>query len=142
VLVSVRRLGWFAAAAVGLVGGLVVGDASRQAVPENFEPAVGQGAQGHVAGFAGGDLAVVELPGPNAGTAPVNRRSGKRDHVVAKRQAYNRCLGDAVHQWAFCSLSHSAEHCNAFGEANVRMSSPISAAIRPAYRSPRPGKLR
>jgi transposase len=39
-----------------------------------------------------------------AGTAPVIRRSGKRDLVVAHRLACNRYLADAVHRWAFASL--------------------------------------
>jgi hypothetical protein len=39
--------------------------------------------------------------------APVTRRSGKSDYVVARRLAHNRYLGDAVHQWAFCSLTQS-----------------------------------
>lgn len=43
-----------------------------------------------------------------AGRAPVTRRSGKSDFVVARRLAHNRYLGDAVHQWAFCSLRRSA----------------------------------
>lgn len=42
-----------------------------------------------------------------AGAAPVTRRSGKSDFVVARRLAHNRYLGDAVHQWAFCSLTRS-----------------------------------
>jgi transposase len=42
-----------------------------------------------------------------AGTAPVTRRSGKRQFVVARRLAHNRFLGNAVHQWAFCSLTSS-----------------------------------
>jgi hypothetical protein len=39
-----------------------------------------------------------------AGSAPVTRRSGKSDFVVARRLAHNHYLGAAVHQWAFCSL--------------------------------------
>jgi transposase len=39
-----------------------------------------------------------------AGSAPVTRRSGKRDFVVAHRLACNRYLADAVHRWAFASL--------------------------------------
>jgi transposase len=39
-----------------------------------------------------------------AGKAPVTRRSGKRELVVATRLACNRYLADAVQQWAFCSL--------------------------------------
>lgn len=42
-----------------------------------------------------------------AGSAPVTRRSGKSDFVVARRLAHNHYLGAAVHQWAFCSLLHS-----------------------------------
>jgi transposase len=44
----------------------------------------------------------------DAGTAPVTRRSGKRELVVSTRQACNRYLADAVQRWAFCSLSRSA----------------------------------
>jgi transposase len=40
----------------------------------------------------------------HAGKAPVTRRSGKRELVVATRLACNRYLADAVQQWAFCSL--------------------------------------
>ena len=43
-----------------------------------------------------------------AGRAPVTRRSGKNEYVAARRLAHNRYLGDAVHQWAFCSLNRSA----------------------------------
>ncbi len=42
-----------------------------------------------------------------AGKAPVTRRSGKSEFVVSCRLAYNRHLGDAVQQWAFCSLRSS-----------------------------------
>jgi transposase len=43
-----------------------------------------------------------------AGRAPVTRRSGRSEFIVARRLAHNRYLGDAVHQWAFCSLQRSA----------------------------------
>jgi Transposase/Transposase IS116/IS110/IS902 family len=43
-----------------------------------------------------------------AGRAPVTRRSGRSEFTVARRLAYNRHLGEAVQQWAFCSLQHSA----------------------------------
>jgi hypothetical protein len=43
-----------------------------------------------------------------AGRAPVTRRSGRSEFVIARRLAYNRHLGEAVQQWAFCSLSRSA----------------------------------
>jgi transposase len=39
-----------------------------------------------------------------AGKAPVTRRSGRSELVVATRLACNRHLADAVQQWAFCSL--------------------------------------
>jgi transposase len=39
-----------------------------------------------------------------AGKAPITRRSGKSQFVVATRMARNRWLCDAVQQWAFCSL--------------------------------------
>ena len=42
-----------------------------------------------------------------AGKAPVTRRSGKSEFVISCRLAYNRHLGDAVQQWAFCSLQNS-----------------------------------
>jgi transposase len=42
-----------------------------------------------------------------AGKAPVTRRSGKTELVVATRLACNRHLADAVQQWAFCSLNQS-----------------------------------
>jgi transposase len=43
-----------------------------------------------------------------AGKAPVTRRSGKSELVVACRLACNRHLAAAVQQWAFCSLRQSA----------------------------------
>jgi len=43
-----------------------------------------------------------------AGKAPVTRRSGKSELVVACRLACNRYLANAVQQWAFCSLRESA----------------------------------
>lgn len=42
-----------------------------------------------------------------AGRAPVTRRSGKRDLVVAHRVACNHYLADATHKWAFASLRRS-----------------------------------
>jgi hypothetical protein len=42
-----------------------------------------------------------------AGTAPVTRRSGRREFVVARRLAYNHHLGNAAQLWAFCSLRRS-----------------------------------
>jgi transposase len=42
-----------------------------------------------------------------AGKAPVTRRSGKNELVVAHRLACNGHLRDAVQKWAFCSLRRS-----------------------------------
>jgi hypothetical protein len=42
-----------------------------------------------------------------AGRAPVTRRSGRSEFTIARRLAYNRHLGEAVHRWAFCSLTQS-----------------------------------
>jgi transposase len=42
-----------------------------------------------------------------AGRAPVTRRSGS-EFTIARRLAYNRHLGEAAQQWAFCSLTRSA----------------------------------
>ena len=41
-----------------------------------------------------------------AGTSPITRASGRRTVVLA-RYARNRRLGDATHQWAFCTLTAS-----------------------------------
>ena len=41
-----------------------------------------------------------------AGTSPITRASGSR-RIVLARYARNRRLGDALHQWAFCSLRGS-----------------------------------
>jgi hypothetical protein len=43
-----------------------------------------------------------------AGRAPVTRRSGRSEFTIARRLACNRHLGEAVQQWAFCSLTQSA----------------------------------
>jgi len=43
-----------------------------------------------------------------AGRAPVTRRSGRSEFTIARRLAYNHHLGEAVQQWAFCSLNRSA----------------------------------
>jgi transposase len=43
-----------------------------------------------------------------AGKAPVTRRSGRSELVVACRLACNRHLANAVQRWAFCSLQRSA----------------------------------
>lgn len=57
-----------------------------------------------------GDIANFETPNGlqcYAGKAPVTRRSGKSEFVVANRLACNTHLRDAVQKWAFCSLRGS-----------------------------------
>jgi transposase len=58
-----------------------------------------------------GDISNFDTPNALAcygGRAPVTRRSGKSELVVACRLACNRYLANAVQQWAFCSLRESA----------------------------------
>lgn len=74
-------------------------------------PGLGDRLAARVAGEIGEH--VEQFTTPNAlqcyaGKAPVTRRSGRSEYVVARRLAYNRYLGNAVQQWAFCSLQHSA----------------------------------
>jgi len=74
-------------------------------------PGLGDRLAARVAGEIG--ERIDQYPTPNAlqcyaGAAPVTRRSGRCEFVVARRLAHNRYLGDAVHQWAFCSLTRSA----------------------------------
>lgn len=64
-----------------------------------------------------------------AGCAPVTRQSGKSQFVVARRLAYNRPLGDAVDQWAFCSLSRSG-WAREFYDAQIRNGKTHHGALR------------
>jgi transposase len=73
-------------------------------------PGLGDRLAARVAGEIGEHIGQFDSPNGlacYAGRAPVTRRSGKSDFVVARRLAHNRYLGDAVHQWAFCSLIRS-----------------------------------
>jgi transposase len=73
-------------------------------------PGLGDRLAARVAGEIGDHPEQFESPNAlqcYAGKAPVTRRSGKSEFVVSCRLAYNRHLGDAVHQWAFCSLRGS-----------------------------------
>jgi transposase len=74
-------------------------------------PGLGDRLAARVAGEIGEHPSQFESPNAlqcYAGKAPVTRRSGKSELVVSCRLAYNRHLGDAVQQWAFCSLRGSA----------------------------------
>ena len=64
-----------------------------------------------------------------AGRAPVTRRSGRSEFVVARRLAYNRYLGDAVGQWAFCSLTRSA-WAREYYDAKIAAGKTHHAALR------------
>jgi transposase len=64
-----------------------------------------------------------------AGQAPVTRRSGKSDFVVARRLAHNHYLGAAVHQWAFCSLRRSG-WAREFYDGKIQAGKGHHAALR------------
>jgi transposase len=73
-------------------------------------PGLGERLAARVAGEIGDHIDQYQSPNAlqcYAGTAPVTRRSGKSELVVACRLACNRYLRDAVMQWAFCSLEQS-----------------------------------
>jgi transposase len=73
-------------------------------------PGLGDLLAARVAGEIGEHITQFDTPAGlqcYAGSAPVTRRSGKSDFVVARRLAHNHYLGAAVHQWAFCSLLRS-----------------------------------
>ena len=74
-------------------------------------PGLGDRLAARVAGEIGDHPSQFQSPNAlqcYAGKAPVTRRSGKSEFVVSCRLAYNRHLGEAAQQWAFCSLSRSA----------------------------------
>ncbi len=64
-----------------------------------------------------------------AGKAPVTRRSGKSELVVAHRLACNRYLADAVQQWAFCSLTTSG-WAREFYDAKIAVGNNHHKALR------------
>ena len=79
------------AVAVGSVRALVIADAAGQAVPEDLEPTVAQRAESGVVAFPGGNLAVIELPGP----APL-LQAAKHPlvHGVAEVSVVRQAAGD------------------------------------------------
>lgn len=95
-------------------------------------PGLGDRLAARVAGEIGEHIAQFATPNAlqcYAGRAPVTRRSGKNDFVVARRLAHNRYLGDAVHQWAFCSLTRSG-WAREFYDTKITTGKSHHAAIR------------
>jgi transposase len=73
-------------------------------------PGLGDRLAARIAGEIGDAIGQFDTPNAlqcYAGKAPVTRRSGKSELVVATRLACNRYLADAVQQWAFTSLRGS-----------------------------------
>jgi hypothetical protein len=107
------------------MGELLVGTARHQRAQRHHDDARGPAVPGgeiylsfpglgdRLAARVAGEIGNIEnFVSPNAlqcyaGKAPVTRRSGKHELVVANRLACNRYLRDAVQRWAFCSLCHS-----------------------------------
>ena len=95
-------------------------------------PGLGDRLAARVAGEIGEHIGQFDTPNGlqcYAGRAPVTRRSGKHDFVVARRLAHNRYLGDAVHQWAFCSLTRSG-WAREFYDTKIGTGKSHHAAIR------------
>jgi hypothetical protein len=95
-------------------------------------PGLGDRLAARVAGEIGEHIE--QFTSPNglqcyAGQAPVTRRSGKSDYVVARRLAHNRYLGAAVHQWAFCSLTPSG-WAREFYDQKITAGKSHNAALR------------
>lgn len=95
-------------------------------------PGLGARLAARVAGEIGDSPWQFETPNPlacYAGKAPVTRRSGKSELVVACRLACNRHLSNAVQQWAFCSLRASG-WARAFYDAQRARGKGHHAALR------------
>lgn len=95
-------------------------------------PGLGDRLAARVAGEIGEH--VEQFTTPNAlqcyaGTAPVTRRSGRSEFIIARRLAYNRYLGNAVHQWAFCSLQQSG-WARTFYDSKIAKGKNHHAALR------------
>lgn len=95
-------------------------------------PGLGDRLAARVAGEIGEHINQFDKPAGlqcYAGTAPVTRRSGKSDFVVARRLAHNHYLGAAVHQWAFCSLTTSG-WAREFYDSKISAKKSHHAALR------------
>jgi transposase len=95
-------------------------------------PGLGDLLAARIAGEIGEHITQFDCPNAlqcYAGSAPVTRRSGKNDFVVARRLAHNHYLGAAVHQWAFCSLLRSG-WAREFYDSKVAAGKSHHAALR------------
>ncbi len=95
-------------------------------------PGLGDRLAARVAGEIGDHPEQFESPNAlqsYAGKAPVTRRSGKSEFLISCRLAYNRHLGDAVQQWAFCSL-RSSPWAREFYDAKRAKGNSHHAALR------------
>jgi transposase len=95
-------------------------------------PGLGDVLAARVAGEIGDHIEQFDTPNAlqcYAGTAPVTRRSGRSEYVVARRLAYNHYLGAAVHQWAFCSL-RSSGWAREFYDAKIAKGKSHHSALR------------
>jgi hypothetical protein len=95
-------------------------------------PGLGDRLAARVAGEIGEHFGQFTSPNARqcyAGRAPVTRRSGRSEFTIARRLAYNRHLGEAVQQWAFCSLSRSA-WAREFHDTKITAGDSHHAALR------------
>lgn len=95
-------------------------------------PGLGDRLAARIAGEIGETIGQFSTPNAlqcYAGRAPVTRRSGRSEYVVARRLAYNRYLGNAVQQWAFCSLQLST-WARQFYDAKTAAGHNHNAALR------------
>lgn len=95
-------------------------------------PGLGDRLAARIAGEIGDDITQFDTPNGlqcYGGTAPVTRRSGRSEFVVARRLAHNHYLGTAVHQWAFCSLSRST-WAREFYDAKIAAGKSHHSALR------------
>lgn len=109
-----QRRAWYKRMGQLLIGEPSEGDQPGQGFPDGeiylSMPGLGARLAARVAGEIGDHPGQFDSPNAlacYAGKAPVTRRSGKSELVVAKRLACNRYLDDAVQDWAFCSLTRS-----------------------------------
>jgi transposase len=95
-------------------------------------PGLGDRLAARVAGETGEHIGQFTTPNAlqcYAGRAPVTRRSGRSEFTIARRLACNRHLGEAIQQWAFCSLSRSV-WARQFYDAKTATGKTHHAALR------------